>query len=98
MMALHLGPERKYGTGRIFVKTRFLERTARLDKMYVGPGVQIGNGVKIQNNVSIYSGVLEDDVFCGSSVVFTNVKNPRSEINQKHNFQNYGQTRCYSWC
>ena len=55
--------------------------------MHVGPGVQIGNGVKIQNNVSIYSGVfLEDDVFCGPSVVFTNVKNPRSEINQKHNF------------
>ncbi len=55
--------------------------------VYVGPGVQIGNGVKIQNNVSIYSGVfLEDDVFCGPSVVFTNVKNPRSEINQKHNF------------
>ena len=43
--------------------------------VYVGPGVQIGNGVKIQNNVSIYSGVfLEDDVFCGPSVVFTNVR------------------------
>jgi UDP-2-acetamido-3-amino-2,3-dideoxy-glucuronate N-acetyltransferase len=43
--------------------------------------VSIGNGVKIQNNVSVYEGVtLEDDVFCGPSMVFTNVINPRSEI------------------
>ncbi len=47
----------------------------------VGPNVTIGNGVKIQNNVSVYEGVtLEDDVFCGPSMVFTNVFNPRSEI------------------
>ena len=47
----------------------------------IGPSVQIGNGVKIQNNVSVYEGVtLEDDVFCGPSMVFTNVYNPRSEI------------------
>jgi UDP-2-acetamido-3-amino-2,3-dideoxy-glucuronate N-acetyltransferase len=47
----------------------------------VGPNVTIGNGVKIQNNVSVYEGVtLEDHVFCGPSVVFTNVLNPRSEI------------------
>jgi len=47
----------------------------------IGPNVDIGNGVKIQNNVSVYEGVsLEDDVFCGPSVVFTNVFNPRSEI------------------
>ena len=45
----------------------------------VSPGVVIGNNVKIQNNVSIYTGVmLEDDVFCGPSMVFTNVINPRS--------------------
>jgi len=45
----------------------------------IGPHVRIGNGVKIQNNVSVYEGVtLEDDVFCGPSVVFTNVFNPRS--------------------
>ena len=44
----------------------------------IGPNVQIGNGVKIQNNVSVYEGVtLEDDVFCGPSMVFTNVFNPR---------------------
>ena len=50
----------------------------------VGPNVNIGNGVKIQNNVSVYEGVtLEDDVFCGPSMVFTNVFNPRSEIRRK---------------
>jgi UDP-2-acetamido-3-amino-2,3-dideoxy-glucuronate N-acetyltransferase len=47
----------------------------------IGPGVTVGNNVKIQNNVSVYQGVtLEDDVFCGPSMVFTNVYNPRSEI------------------
>jgi len=47
----------------------------------IGPRVTIGDGVKIQNNVSVYEGVtLEDDVFCGPSVVFTNVANPRSAI------------------
>jgi len=47
----------------------------------VSPDVTLGNNVKVQNNVSIYTGViLEDDVFCGPSMVFTNVINPRSEI------------------
>lgn len=47
----------------------------------IGPRVQIGNGCKIQNNVSVYSGVtLEEDVFCGPSMVFTNVWNPRAHI------------------
>jgi len=47
----------------------------------IGPNVNVGNGVKIQNNVSVYEGVtLEDNVFCGPSMVFTNVFNPRSEI------------------
>jgi len=47
----------------------------------IGPNVTIGDGVKIQNNVSVYEGVkLEDYVFCGPSMVFTNVFNPRSEI------------------
>ncbi len=45
----------------------------------IGPNVRIGNGVKIQNNVSVYEGVeLEDEVFCGPSMVFTNVDRPRS--------------------
>lgn len=54
----------------------------------VGPDVNIGNSVKIQNNVSIYKGVtLEDGVFCGPSCVFTNVNNPRSEIERKDEFR-----------
>ena len=47
----------------------------------VSPDVTLGDNVKVQNNVSIYTGVvLEDDVFCGPSMVFTNVVNPRSEV------------------
>lgn len=47
----------------------------------VAPGVHIGNGVKIQNNVSVYEGVtLEDNVFCGPSVVFTNDRFPRAAV------------------
>ncbi|HEY9164195.1 MAG TPA: acyltransferase [Magnetovibrio sp.] len=54
----------------------------------VGPSVTVGNKVKIQNNVSIYKGVtLEDGVFCGPSCVFTNVNNPRSEIERKDEFR-----------
>ncbi len=54
----------------------------------VGPDVRIGNGCKIQNNVSIYKGVrLEDGVFCGPSMVFTNVNNPRAFIERKHEFK-----------
>jgi len=47
----------------------------------IGPEVNIGNGCKIQNNVSVYKGVtLEEGVFCGPSMVFTNIYNPRAEI------------------
>ena len=54
----------------------------------VSPRVTIGNNVKIQNNVSVYEGVvLEDDVFCGPSMVFTNVINPRGHISRKHEFK-----------
>lgn len=54
----------------------------------VAPNVIIGNNVKIQNNVSVYTGVeLKDDVFCGPSVVFTNVINPRSHVSRRHEFQ-----------
>jgi UDP-2-acetamido-3-amino-2,3-dideoxy-glucuronate N-acetyltransferase len=49
---------------------------------------RIGNGVKIQNNVSVYDSViLEDDVFCGPSCVFTNVVNPRAFIERKHEYK-----------
>jgi UDP-2-acetamido-3-amino-2,3-dideoxy-glucuronate N-acetyltransferase len=54
----------------------------------IGADVTVGNGVKIQNNVSVYTGVtLEDDVFCGPSMVFTNVINPRSAISRRHAFK-----------
>jgi UDP-2-acetamido-3-amino-2,3-dideoxy-glucuronate N-acetyltransferase len=53
----------------------------------VGPNVIVGNGVKVQNNVSIYQGVeIEDDVFLGPSMVFTNVVNPRSFLVRKEEF------------
>lgn len=53
----------------------------------VGPDVKIGSRCKIQNNVSIYKGIdLEDGVFCGPSCVFTNVNNPRAEIERKEEF------------
>jgi len=52
--------------------------------VFIAGNVVIGNNVKIQNNVSIYDGVvLEDDVFCGPSMVFTNVRNPRSHVNRR---------------
>jgi UDP-2-acetamido-3-amino-2,3-dideoxy-glucuronate N-acetyltransferase len=51
-------------------------------------GTRIGNNVKIQNNVSVYEGVeLDDDVFCGPSMVFTNVINPRSHVSRKHEYR-----------
>ncbi|HZV04426.1 MAG TPA: DapH/DapD/GlmU-related protein [Gemmataceae bacterium] len=54
----------------------------------VSPDVVIGNNVKIQNNVSVYTGViLEDDVFCGPSMVFTNVINPRSHVVRKDEYR-----------
>jgi UDP-2-acetamido-3-amino-2,3-dideoxy-glucuronate N-acetyltransferase len=54
----------------------------------ISPDVVIGDNVKIQNNVSVYTGVvLEDDVFCGPSMVFTNVINPRSHVSRKDEYQ-----------
>ena len=56
--------------------------------VYVGDDVRIGDNVKIQNNVSVYDGVtLEDDVFCGPSMVFTNVYNPRSAVSRKDEYR-----------
>ncbi|HSO76099.1 MAG TPA: acyltransferase [Blastocatellia bacterium] len=54
----------------------------------ISPGVTIGDNVKLQNNVSVYTGVeLEDDVFCGPSMVFTNVTNPRSHVSRKDEYR-----------
>ncbi|RLJ18935.1 N-acetyltransferase [bacterium endosymbiont of Escarpia laminata] len=56
--------------------------------VYVGNRVRIGDNVKIQNNVSVYDNVtLEDDVFCGPSMVFTNVYNPRSGVSRKDEYR-----------
>jgi UDP-2-acetamido-3-amino-2,3-dideoxy-glucuronate N-acetyltransferase len=56
--------------------------------VFVGNKVNIGDNVKIQNNVSVYDNVtLEDDVFCGPSMVFTNVYNPRSAISRKSEYR-----------
>jgi len=55
--------------------------------VFIGNRVSIGNNVKIQNNVSVYDNViLEDDVFCGPSMVFTNVYNPRSAVTRKEEY------------
>ena len=56
--------------------------------VFIGAGVTLGNNIKVQNNVSVFDGViLEDDVFCGPSMVFTNVFNPRSFISRKKEFR-----------
>jgi UDP-2-acetamido-3-amino-2,3-dideoxy-glucuronate N-acetyltransferase len=56
--------------------------------VYVGNDVQIGDNVKVQNNVSVYDAVtLEDDVFCGPSMVFTNVYNPRAAVARKDEYR-----------
>lgn len=56
--------------------------------VFVASGVVIGDRCKIQNNVSLYQGVvLEDEVFCGPSMVFTNVINPRSAVPRRHDFK-----------
>jgi UDP-2-acetamido-3-amino-2,3-dideoxy-glucuronate N-acetyltransferase len=72
----HIGPEAAIG-----------ERCSLGQNVYVGKA-KIGNGVKIQNNVSVYDEVeIEDDVFCGPSMVFTNVYNPRAEVSRKDEYR-----------
>jgi len=73
----HIMPSSEVGENCIIGQNVFIDRK-----------VKIGNGVKIQNNVSVYQGVtLEDDVFLGPSMVFTNVVNPRSFIERKTEFR-----------
>src|SRR6186997_3683504 len=64
------------------------ERCSLGQNVVVMNGTKVGNNVKVQNNVSIYEGVeLEDDVFCGPSMVFTNVLNPRAHVSRKHEYR-----------
>lgn len=72
----------------VLSQTSIGERCSFGQNCVVGPKVTIGNGVKVQNNISIYEGVeIEDDVFLGPSMVFTNVVNPRSFIVRKDEFK-----------
>ena len=67
--------------------SRIGERCVISQNVMIGPNVSVGNGCKIQNNVSLYEGVtLEDDVFCGPSMVFTNVLLPRAFVNRRSEF------------
>ena len=67
---------------------RIGERCSFGQNVYVGHDVSIGDNVKIQNNVSVYDAVtIEDDVFCGPSMVFTNVYNPRSAVTRKDEYR-----------
>jgi len=67
----------------VMKNTRVGENCKIGQNVVIGPNATVGNGVKIQNNVSVYDGVtLEDKVFCGPSMVFTNVHNPRSEVSR----------------
>src|SRR6266498_5057134 len=67
---------------------RIGERCNIGQNVVVSPDVTIGNNVKIQNNVSLYTGVIvEDDVFLGPSMVFTNVINPRSHVSRKDEYK-----------
>ena len=72
----------------VMPRARIGARCSLGQNVFVADDVVIGDNVKIQNNVSLYEGVvLEDDVFCGPSMVFTNVVNPRSHVSRKHEYQ-----------
>lgn len=72
----------------VSAQARIGERCSLGQNVYVGNDVVIGHNVKIQNNVSVYDAVtLEDDVFCGPSMVFTNVYNPRSAVARKDEYR-----------
>ena len=90
-----VSPEASIGPGtRIWNQAQVRERASIGGRCIIGKnayidiGVVIGDDTKVQNNVSIYKGVtLEDGVFCGPSCVFTNVNNPRAEIERKDKFR-----------
>ena len=68
--------------------TRIGENCSIGQNVMIGPDVSVGDNCKIQNNVALYKGVeLEDGVFCGPSCVFTNVLNPRAEVERKNEYR-----------
>jgi UDP-2-acetamido-3-amino-2,3-dideoxy-glucuronate N-acetyltransferase len=72
----------------ISAKARIGEQCSFGQNVFVADNVTIGNNVKVQNNVSVYQGVeLADDVFCGPSMVFTNVINPRSHVPRRTEYR-----------
>ena len=72
----------------VSAQARIGQRCSLGQNVYVGNDVLIGDNVKIQNNVSVYDAVtLEDDVFCGPSMVFTNVYNPRASVTRKEQYR-----------
>ena len=72
----------------VSAQARIGQRCSLGQNVYIGNDVVIGDNVKIQNNVSVYDAVtLEDDVFCGPSMVFTNVYNPRAAVTRKEEYK-----------
>ena len=86
---VHIGEETNiWHFCHILENTKIGNKCSIGQNVVIGPNVEVGSGVKIQNNVSVYDGVtLEDDVFCGPSMVFTNVTNPRSAVNRRDEFK-----------
>lgn len=72
----------------IMAETHIGENCNIGQNVFIASGVVLGNNVKVQNNVSLYAGITcEDDVFLGPSMVFTNVKNPRSAVNRRGQYE-----------
>jgi len=72
----------------VMARARIGQRCNIGQNVVISPDAIVGDDVKIQNNVSVYTGVvLEDDVFCGPSMVFTNVINPRSQVSRKDEYR-----------
>ena len=72
---------RKFGNAHILTNSKIGRNCNSGHNVVIGPDANIGNKCKIQNNVNVYKGVTpEEDVFCGPSIVFTNISNPRAEI------------------
>ena len=85
---MDIGEGTRFGISHIMSGSTIGKNCIIGQNVFIGSGVILGNNIKVQNNVSIYDGViLEDDVFCGPSMVFTNVFNPRSFISRKKEFR-----------